>query len=64
MDIAALSMITSQAQLKQDVGVAMMKKVMNTAEQNSGAVKDMLESIPNASAANMPHMGNSIDVRV
>ncbi len=30
MDIAALSIIKNQVQLKQDVGIALMKKVMDT----------------------------------
>ncbi|SMB82571.1 Putative motility protein [Desulfonispora thiosulfatigenes DSM 11270] len=61
MDIAALSMIKSQAQLQQDVGVAMMKKVMNTAEQRSNFINEMLGSSSKSPQANLPHMGNNID---
>jgi hypothetical protein len=32
MDIAALSIIKNQVQLKQDAGIAVLKKAMDTAE--------------------------------
>jgi hypothetical protein len=38
LDIAALSVLKNQAQLQQDVGTSLMKKVMDTAEQNGNFV--------------------------
>ncbi|NLC07864.1 MAG: putative motility protein [Syntrophomonadaceae bacterium] len=64
MDIAALSIIKSQLQLKQDVGISLMNKVMETAEQNAGLVNQMLDKVndgPSAAQGKMPHLGNYID---
>ncbi|MCF8009867.1 MAG: YjfB family protein [Clostridiales bacterium] len=38
MNIAAASIMQSQAQLQQNVGTALMKKAMDTAEQNGSFV--------------------------
>ncbi|WP_066637318.1 YjfB family protein [Desulfolucanica intricata] len=65
MDIAALSILKSMAQVKQDAGVAVMKKAMDTAEQNGNFINRMLDNIPsgkNPGPANLPHMGSNLDV--
>lgn len=66
MDIAVLSMLKSRAQLKQDVNTSLMKKVMDTAEQNGSLVNQMLDKMDQGKAAQFkqPHLGNSVDVRV
>lgn len=53
MDIAAMSMSMSQAQLGQDVSLAVLKKTMeqqeNTAEQITEMMQTALQSVPNNS---------------
>ncbi|GAB6180176.1 hypothetical protein JCM14036_14950 [Desulfotomaculum defluvii] len=65
MDIAALSIMKNQVKLQQNVGVAVLKKVMNTAEENGNFLTEMLgkggHSIPQAKA---DHLGNRIDLYV
>ncbi|MFT4417183.1 YjfB family protein [Fredinandcohnia humi] len=56
MDIAALSIGMNQASLAQNVGIALSKKVMETAEQNNNQLLKMLE-------APHPHLGKSIDLK-
>lgn len=65
MDIAALSMIKNQVELQQNVGVAVLKKAMQTAEENGNFLTEMLGkggfSIPQAKSE---HLGNKIDLYV
>ncbi|MFB6465559.1 YjfB family protein [Cytobacillus sp. Hz8] len=56
MDIAALSIGMSQASLGQDVSLALMKNIMNTAQQNSDQMIKMIE-------APHPTLGHSIDLK-
>lgn len=44
MNIAAVSIMLSQSQLQQNVGTVIMKKAMDTAEQNGSFVDKMMES--------------------
>ncbi|WP_081707554.1 YjfB family protein [Bacillus massiliigorillae] len=55
MDIAALSISLNQAQLAQNVGIALTKKAMDTSEQN---VTMLLETM-----TPHPTLGNSIDIK-
>lgn len=57
MDIAALSIGMKQASLSQNVGIALTKKAMDTAEQNSDQLLKMLE-------APHPTLGKSSDLSV
>lgn len=56
MDIAALSMGMNQASLAQSVSIAVTKKVMDTAQENSIQMLKMLE-------APHPTLGHSIDLK-
>lgn len=56
MDIAALSMGMSQSSLAQSVSIALTKKVMDTAQENSVQMLKMLQ-------APHPTLGNSIDLK-
>ena len=63
MDIAALSIIKNQAQLQQDVGVAVLKKVLNTSEQNGNLLTQMMGNSGNTNPkVTFGHLGNNIDV--
>ncbi len=67
MDIAALSVLRSQAQLQQDVGTSLMKKVMDIAEQNGNFVDKMMEGASKGNEPRQvspPHLGNRLDVNV
>lgn len=57
MDIAALSIGMNQASLSQNVSIALTKKAMDSAEQNSIQLLKMLE-VPH------PTLGNSVDISV
>lgn len=58
MDIAALSIIKSQAALSQNVGLAITKLVISNAEQDSQALTKMMELSVN------PHIGSNFDQSV
>ncbi|MBM7856048.1 hypothetical protein JOC37_002473 [Desulfohalotomaculum tongense] len=67
MDIAALAVIKNQVQLKQDVGMAVMKKAMGAAEQKGSLVNQMLDKMAEGrteSRNNLPHIGNKLDLYV
>ncbi|AIY04071.1 hypothetical protein Plano_0106 [Planococcus sp. PAMC 21323] len=57
MDIAALSMAMSQASVKTEANVSVMKKTIDQAETNGQEVVKMLEQ------SVRPHVGSSIDFR-
>ncbi|WP_419392634.1 YjfB family protein [Cytobacillus praedii] len=56
LDIAALSIGMNQATLKQNVSIALTKKVMESTEQNSAELIKMLET-------SHPTLGKSIDLK-
>jgi hypothetical protein len=67
MDIAALSIIMNQVQLKQDAGIAVLKKAMSTAEQGSKLVNQMLDKVDDGhtvAQGKLPHLSNNIDTFV
>lgn len=58
MDVAKVSMAMSQAQLKQQANLSVMKKAMDTTEMTGDALIEMLnESVPH------PHLGGKVDVK-
>lgn len=67
MDIAALSIIMNQVQLKQDAGIAVLRKAMDAAEQGGSLVTQMLDKVNQghtATQGKLPHLGNNIDTFV
>ena len=58
MDIAALSVISSQEQLMLDVSTAMLAKSLDTFETTGANMVQMMEQ----SVA--PHIGGNIDIRI
>jgi len=66
MDIALVSMALSQAKLQQQAGIAVMRKVMDSAEQNGAAMVKLLESsgVNGSELAEAPYLGANIDIRV
>lgn len=62
MDIAALSVLSSQNNLQSQASLLMMRKVLDTTQQNGQAAIDLLASAaPRLSPA---HLGQSIDISV
>lgn len=58
MDIGALSVSMSAASLSMNMGVAMLDKILDTAEVTGEVLTEMMESIPIAG------LGEYIDIRV
>lgn len=56
MDIAALSIGMSQASLSQSVSIALTKKVMDSSQQNTVQMIEMLQ-------APHPNLGHSVDLK-
>lgn len=56
MDIAALSMSMSMANLQTQIGIALMDKAMETAEITTDGIQQMME------ASVTPHLGQMIDI--
>lgn len=57
MDIAALSVMNSQAQVQNNAGILLLKKAMDTSETSSQQMIDML--VPPS-----PSIGTQIDIAV
>lgn len=61
MDIAALSMAMSQMNLGTQVGVAVTKLSMDTAEQSGQMMANMIKGME---LSVNPNMGSQIDIRL
>jgi Putative motility protein len=57
MDIAALSMVMSQAKLSQQVGVSVLNIAKTQSEQQGQDLVKMLQSV-------QPHLGGNLDIRI
>lgn len=66
MDIAALSIASSQFKLQQQVQLSMINKVMELSEANSNSIQKMLEGVDVKAIQQsiQSHLGASIDVEV
>ncbi|NMM61471.1 putative motility protein [Clostridium sp. P21] len=58
MDISALSVAMSQSQVMTQASVSVMKIAMNTCEQNSQNMTEMIEKSAN------PNLGKNLDIKV
>lgn len=58
MDIGALSIEMHQSSLSQAVNIALLKKVMDTGEENSKTLIKDMQTLAD------PNLGRNIDVRV
>jgi len=56
MDIAALSMVMSQSNVKQDAGIAVMKLAMDTGKQTANQMTEMIQNV-----AVDPNLGQHLD---
>lgn len=62
LDIAAMSVVMNQAQVRQQASLSVMKSAMSTAESNGSALIEMLNS-SSVSQASHPSLGGQIDVK-
>ena len=62
MDIAALSIVMKQAQVKQQASLSVMKSAMNTAENNAVALLDMLNQSTGQTVSH-PYLGQKVDLK-
>lgn len=58
MNIAAYSIMNSQNQAMESIGIAVLAKVMDTAEAEAAQITQMMEQSVN------PGLGANIDIRV
>ncbi len=58
MDVAAMSVVMNQGKLAQQVGLAVLKKAMTSAESNAQAMLETLEK------SVTPHLGQSVDIKI
>lgn len=65
MDIAALSIISNQAQLKQQVSISVMKMVMDTSTEQTQALLKMASGLSRDMELSVnPSLGRTLDVSV
>lgn len=65
MDITALSTPISQANLRERVGVAVLKMAMDSAQaQNEGLAQILEEATKAMQLSVQPHLGVNIDINV
>lgn len=65
MDIGAMSIGFSQAKLGQAVSLSLMKKVMDTSQQNANMINEMMNmNVKSMEKSVSPHLGNSIDIKL
>ena len=62
VDIAALSMMSSNVRVQQEASVLLMRKVMETAAQNNQGMQQIIQSVAGQSLD--PNLGNSVDISV
>lgn len=58
MDIGALSMVMSQANVQQNAGIAVMKMAMDTGKENATTITDMIKNV-----AVDTNVGQNLDFR-
>lgn len=60
MDIAALAMVMSQTQVRQDASIAVLKMAMEGPKEQMAEVMDALQIVENSVS---PYLGGNVDVR-
>lgn len=65
MDIAALSVLSQQAQVKQQASLSVMKMVMDSSTQQTQSVLETVAETTKALELSVnPQLGNNLDVSV
>lgn len=65
MDIAALSIISNQAQVKQQASISVMKMVMDNSTEQTQAMLEMASGMSSALELSVnPRLGSKLDVSV
>ncbi|WP_156858057.1 YjfB family protein [Oceanobacillus sp. AG] len=63
MDIAKLSTVLSQAQVKQQASLSVMRMMMDTGKVQAGDMLEMLDESVSAPDASHPNLGGKIDIQ-
>ena len=65
MDIAALSMVLSQMNVRQEASVSIMKKTMDQAESNGQNIVKLIQesSVKAMEQSVRPHIGSQLDMK-
>lgn len=63
MDIAALSILLNQAQVKQQASLSVAKMVMDTGETQMDGMLKMLGESANLPEVQHPYLGGKIDIQ-
>lgn len=65
MDIGAMSIGLSQAKLAQQVSLSVMKMAMDSSDEKSNIVNEMMNTSVKAMEKSVtPHLGNTIDIKL
>ncbi|MCF3942100.1 YjfB family protein [Oceanobacillus alkalisoli] len=64
MDIAKLSTVLSQSQVKQQASLSVMKMMMDTGKVQANDMLEMLDEGVSAPDAGHPYLGGKIDIQV
>lgn len=64
MDIAAMSMMLSQAKVQQQAAVSVMKLALDSAKVQGGMVEELAASAQSMDQSAQPHLGKNLDIRV
>lgn len=64
MDIAALSVVMANQQLKADASIAVMNHAKNFAEQQGQQLVDMLKNAPTTTTLSHPSLGTQFDFKI
>lgn len=65
MDIGAMSIGLSQAQLSQQVSISVMKMAIGSSSQKSNMINELMNTnVKNMEKSVTPHLGNSIDIEL
>ncbi len=65
MDIAALSVVSNQVQLKQQASLSVMKMVMNASQEQTNSLLAMTAGMSGEMELSVnPHLGSKLDVLV
>ncbi|MCT4619786.1 MAG: YjfB family protein [Marinisporobacter sp.] len=65
MDIAAMSMMLNQGKVQQQASLSVMKKAMDTSENNGKALTEMINTSTKTMELSVnPHLGGNLDLKL
>lgn len=64
MNIAAMSMLVAQGNVRVEANMSIMKQALNVAEEQGVMLTKMLEATTNIEQLAEPHLGTKIDLKL